>query len=198
MAASVRVASAVLALAVSTTIASTQTPPPPSSQPPASAPSAESVKKAEQALADARKALGGEKLGQIKTLIASGRTRRVRGNNLQPIDFEILIEQPDKYVRIDEFPAEDTDPTWAPLVHCREHPAARRLVLRARRHRGRHHHRARHHPARRRAEHRRAEHRRAEHRRARPRDHQPAPRPALRVPADRRLASTCRAPCLLV
>jgi hypothetical protein len=35
----------------------------------------------------------------------------VRGDNLVPIEFEILIELPDKYVRIDEFPAEDTDPT---------------------------------------------------------------------------------------
>jgi hypothetical protein len=37
----------------------------------------------------------------------------VRGNNLVPIEFEILIELPDKYVRVDEFPAEDTDPTSA-------------------------------------------------------------------------------------
>jgi hypothetical protein len=82
--------------------------PAPAPKPP---PSAESVKKAEQVLTDARKALGGETLAGIKTLVASGRTKRVRGNNLVPIEFEILIEQPDKYVRIDEFPAEDTDPT---------------------------------------------------------------------------------------
>jgi hypothetical protein len=37
----------------------------------------------------------------------------VRGNNLVPIEFEILIELPAKYVRVDEFPAEDTDPTSA-------------------------------------------------------------------------------------
>ena len=49
----------------------------------------------------------------LKTLVASGRTKRVRGNNLVPIEFEILIELPAKYVRVDEFPAEDTDPTSA-------------------------------------------------------------------------------------
>jgi hypothetical protein len=74
-------------------------------------PSSESLKKAEQVLAEARKALGGEKLADLKTLVASGRTKRVRGNNLVPIEFEILIELPGKYVRVDEFPAEDTDPT---------------------------------------------------------------------------------------
>lgn len=87
------------------TILSGQAPAPPSQ------PSAESVKKAEQILADARKAMGGDKLTGLKTLTASGRTKRVRGNNLVPIEFEILIELPDKYVRVDEFPAEDTDPT---------------------------------------------------------------------------------------
>jgi hypothetical protein len=81
------------------------------SQAPASAPTPESIKKAEQVLAEARKALGGDKLAGVKTLVASGRTRRVRGNNLVPIEFELLIELPDKYVRVDEFPAEDTDPT---------------------------------------------------------------------------------------
>ena len=45
--------------------------------------------------------------------MASGRTRRIRGNNLVPIEFEISIELPDKYVRVDEFPAEDADPTSA-------------------------------------------------------------------------------------
>ena len=60
-----------------------------------------------------RKALGGDKLAALKTLVASGRTRRIRGNNLVPIEFEISIELPNKYVRVDEFPAEDTDPTSA-------------------------------------------------------------------------------------
>src|SRR5262245_12896458 len=84
------------------------TPPPQSTAAP---PNPESVKKAEQVLTEARKALGGDKLAELKTLIASGRTKRVRGNNLVPIEFEILIELPNKYVRVDEFPAEDTDPT---------------------------------------------------------------------------------------
>lgn len=82
-------------------------------QTPATTPKPESVSKAEQVLVEARKALGGEKLASIKTFVASGRTRRVRGNNLVPIEFEILIERPDKYLRVDEFPAEDTDPTSA-------------------------------------------------------------------------------------
>jgi hypothetical protein len=57
-------------------IVSTQAPPPvPKPQPPAAAaPSAESVKRAEQVLTDARKALGGDKLAELKTLVASGRT----------------------------------------------------------------------------------------------------------------------------
>lgn len=80
---------------------------------PAAPPSPESIKRAEQILAEARAALGGDKLASLKTLVASGRTKRVRGNNLVPIEFEILIELPDKYLRTDEFPAEDTDPTSA-------------------------------------------------------------------------------------
>jgi hypothetical protein len=115
MASACRAAIAALIVIVgATTIALTQAPPPPpNQQTPAAAPTAESVKKAEQALADARKALGGDKLAELKTLVASGRTKRVRGNNLVPIEFEILIELPAKYVRVDEFPAEDTDPTSA-------------------------------------------------------------------------------------
>jgi hypothetical protein len=74
-------------------------------------PGPESIQKAAQVLADARKALGGDKLAQVTSLVASGRTKRVRGNNLVPIEFELSIELPDKYVRIDEFPAEDTDPS---------------------------------------------------------------------------------------
>ena len=69
------------------------------------------MKRAEQILAASREALGGEKLATLKTLSASGRTKRVRGNNLVPIEFEILIELPNKYVRVDESPAEDADPT---------------------------------------------------------------------------------------
>jgi hypothetical protein len=87
--------------------------PPPKPTAPAPAPSPESLKKAELALAESRRALGGDKLAELKTLVASGRTRRIRGNNIVPIEFEISIELPDKYVRVDEFPAEDTDPTSA-------------------------------------------------------------------------------------
>ena len=84
-------------------------------QPPAPAvaraPNPEAVARAEGVLAESRKALGGDKLAALKTLVASGRTRRIRGNNLVPIEFEIFVELPDKYLRTDEFPAEDTDPT---------------------------------------------------------------------------------------
>ena len=73
----------------------------------------ESVKRADEVLAAARKALGGEKLSEVKTVVATGRTRRVRGDNLVPIEFQLLLELPDKFVRVDEFPAEDTDPTSA-------------------------------------------------------------------------------------
>src|SRR5712692_11258295 len=67
---------------------------------------------ATQVLAAAREALGGEKkLSVVKTFIATGRTRQVRGNNLVPIEFEISCELPDRFVRRDEIPAQDTDPT---------------------------------------------------------------------------------------
>ena len=76
-----------------------------------SGPPRESAARAEQVLTEARAALGGDKLASVKTIVASGRTRRVRGNNLVPIEFELSIQLPDKYLRVDEFPAEDTDPT---------------------------------------------------------------------------------------
>jgi len=108
---------ALIAVVVGATVALAQAPPPamPSKPqaPAAAAPSPESVEKAAKVLADARKALGGDRLESLKTLVASGRTRRIRGNNLVPIEFEISIELPDKYVRVDEFPAEDADPTSA-------------------------------------------------------------------------------------
>ena len=69
------------------------------------------AERATTVLAEARAAIGGAKLEAIKTLHATGRTRRVRGNNLVPIEFEMFLELPDKYLRADEFPAEDTDPT---------------------------------------------------------------------------------------
>jgi len=70
------------------------------------------VPDAAQVLAAARQAMGGEKkLAGVQSFVATGRTRQVRGNNLVPIVFEISCELPDKYVRIDEFPAQDQDPT---------------------------------------------------------------------------------------
>ena len=63
-------------------------------------------------LAAAREALGGEKkLAAVKTLVATGRTRQIRGENLVPIEFEIAIELPDRYVRKDEIPAQESEPT---------------------------------------------------------------------------------------
>jgi len=65
-------------------------------------------------LAATREALGGEKkLSAVKTLVATGRTQQVRGNNLVPIEFEIDVELPDKYVRKDEIPAQESGPSTA-------------------------------------------------------------------------------------
>src|SRR5262245_26855950 len=94
----------VIAIAGVTALAFAQAPAPPKPFAAAAPPSAESVKKAEQILADARKALAGDKFDAVKTIVASGRTKRVRGNNLVPIEFEIFFELPAKYVRVDEFP----------------------------------------------------------------------------------------------
>ena len=61
---------------------------------------------------DAREALGGEeKLAAVKTLIATGRTKQLRGDNLAAIEFEIAMELPDKYVRRDEVPLQESGPT---------------------------------------------------------------------------------------
>jgi hypothetical protein len=63
-------------------------------------------------LAAAREALGGEKnLAAVKAFVATGRTRQVRGNNLVPIEFEIACQLPDRYVRKDEVPAQESEPT---------------------------------------------------------------------------------------
>jgi len=63
-------------------------------------------------LAEAREALGGEKrLSAVKNFVATGRTRQIRGDNLVPIEFEIAVELPDKYVRKDEIPAQESAPT---------------------------------------------------------------------------------------
>jgi hypothetical protein len=63
-------------------------------------------------LAATRQALGGDqKLAAVKTVLATGRTRQVRGENLVPIEFEIAMELPDRYVRKDEIPAQESGPT---------------------------------------------------------------------------------------
>ena len=63
-------------------------------------------------LAEAREALGGEKrLLAVKNFVVTGRTRQVRGDNLVPIEFEIAAELPDKFVRKDEIPAQESGPT---------------------------------------------------------------------------------------
>jgi len=63
-------------------------------------------------LAATRQALGGEKkLASVKTVVATGRTRQVRGDNLVPIEFEIMMELPDRYARKDEIPAQESGPT---------------------------------------------------------------------------------------
>jgi hypothetical protein len=63
-------------------------------------------------LAAARQALGGDKkLTAVKTFSATGRTRQVRGDNLVPIEFEIFVELPDKYLRKDEIPAQESGAT---------------------------------------------------------------------------------------
>jgi hypothetical protein len=65
-----------------------------------------------QVISSTREALGGDKkLSAVRSFTATGRTRQVRGNNLVPIEFEINCELPDKFVRKDEIPAQDTDPT---------------------------------------------------------------------------------------
>jgi hypothetical protein len=87
---------------------------PPRAQAPASA-AAQAPQNPEMAakiLADVRKALGGDaKLSAVKTFVAAGRTRRVSGDNLVPVEFEINVEFPDKYVRKDEIPAQETAPS---------------------------------------------------------------------------------------
>ena len=76
-----------------------------SAQPPAPDPAA-------AVLAAAREALGGDKkLAAVRTLVATGRTRQVRGDNLVPMEFEIAMELPDNYVRKDEIPAQESGPT---------------------------------------------------------------------------------------
>jgi hypothetical protein len=75
------------------------------------APDPAAVERADQILIASRLALGGDRLAAVTSLIATGQTRRVRGNNLVPIEFEMSLEWPDKYVRRDESPAEESAPT---------------------------------------------------------------------------------------
>ena len=74
------------------------------------------IERAEGILAETRKAMGGDKATSMRTIVATGRTRRVRGENLVPIEFEINIELPDKYVHKDEVPAEESQPTSTGFV----------------------------------------------------------------------------------
>ena len=69
------------------------------------------AERAAQVLGETRKAMGGDRLSTLTTLVATGQTKRVRGDNLVPIEFEIVLQLPDKYVRKDEVPAEESDPT---------------------------------------------------------------------------------------
>ena len=69
--------------------------------------------KAEEILAAARKALGGDALAGVKSVVMTGQTRKLQGNNLVPVEFEIDIELPDRYVRRDEIPAQENGPTSA-------------------------------------------------------------------------------------
>ena len=71
-----------------------------------------SADRAAKILAEARAALGGEqKIAGVKNFTTTGRTRRVQGDNLVPIEFEMAVELPDKYMRRDEIPAQESDPT---------------------------------------------------------------------------------------
>ena len=80
--------------------------------PSAAHPAPATDERAAKVLADARAALGGEaKLAAVKSFTTTGRTQRVQGNNLLPIEFEILVELPAKYLRKDEIPAQESDPT---------------------------------------------------------------------------------------
>lgn len=75
------------------------------------APAPATDERATKVLADARAALGGEpKLAAIRSFTTTGRTQRVQGDNLVPIEFEILVELPNKYLRKDEIPAQESDP----------------------------------------------------------------------------------------
>jgi hypothetical protein len=60
-------------------------------------------------LAAAREALGGEqRLSSIRSLVVTGRMLQLRGNNLASIEVELSCEFPDKFVRTEETPAQET------------------------------------------------------------------------------------------
>ena len=88
-------------------------------------PSPAAVERASQVLAETRKAMGGDRLAAVTSILATGRTRRVRGDNLVPIEFEIAIELPDKYVRKDEVPAEESGPTSTGFAGARSSSSPR-------------------------------------------------------------------------
>ena len=80
--------------------------------PRAQAPAPAAAAAAAKVLAATREALGGEsRLAGVRNFVATGRTRQVRGDNLVPIEFEIACELPDRYVRKDEIPAQESGPT---------------------------------------------------------------------------------------
>src|SRR5262245_9454562 len=78
---------------------------------PPAAPTQAAIDRAAPVIADARKALGGDKLAKVATLAVTGRTRQIQGENLVPIEFEISCELPDRCVRRDEVPARESAPT---------------------------------------------------------------------------------------
>ncbi len=67
---------------------------------------------ATKSLSAAREALGGEKkIAAVKTFTTTGRTRQVRGESLAATEFSLACELPDKYVRTDQAPGGNGDPT---------------------------------------------------------------------------------------
>ena len=95
-----------------TVIPTAQSPTPPAAVTPAPPPLTQAaIDKAAPIVAAARQALGGDKLAAVRTLSARGQTRRLRGNNLVPILFEMDLEFPDKYLRKDESPFDNSEPT---------------------------------------------------------------------------------------
>jgi hypothetical protein len=63
-------------------------------------------------LATAREALGGEqRLSSVRSFSITGRMLQLRGNNLASIEVELIGEFPDKFVRAEELPAQETGRT---------------------------------------------------------------------------------------